>query len=425
MIPFLEITSRLKPLVFGLAFTSFSTAFGTDWPAWRGPTGDGVSTESHLPTTWSRTQNVRWQVILPGPGNSTPIVWEDKVLITQAIDEEHRRLLICFDRRHGNERWRSGVVYDNPETTHRTNPQCSGSPVTDGTRVYVSFGSAGLYCYDLQGRELWGRHLGKQAHIWGNGASPVLYDELCILNFGPGERTFLLAVDKHSGTTVWRHDEPGGAFGRDRNDWIGSWTTPIIRRINDNDQLIMIYPNRVCAFDPETGEELWSCRGLNPLVYTSPLFKDDLVVAMGGFSGKTVAVKATGTGDVTETHRLWLHPKTKQRIGSGVIAGNFIYVHNDPGIAECFELESGNLVWEERLRGDSAKNTNWSSMMLAGDKIYSLNQSGDTFVLRASPTFELLAVNSLNEPSNSSVVPSNGELFIRTHQSLWCIGMPE
>jgi outer membrane protein assembly factor BamB len=160
---------------------------------------------------------------------------------------------------------------------------------------------------------------------------------------------------------------------------------------------------------------------LNPLVYTSPLYADGVIVAMGGFNGMALAVKTGGNGDVTETHRLWHHPKTKQRIGSGVIHDGHIYIHNDPGVAECFELQTGKLVWEERLKGPGPKSDNWSSMVLAGDRLYVINKSGDAFVLRADPKFELLATNSLCEPMDASLAPSDGELYVRTHKALWCI----
>jgi outer membrane protein assembly factor BamB len=299
--------------------------------------------------------------------------------------------------------------------------------VTDGERVIASFASDGLYCYDFAGNQLWKRDdLGRQIHIWGNGASPVIHGELCFLNFGPGETTYLLAVNKSTGETVWKKDEDTG-YGKGGDDvkgaatYIGSWTTPVVVKLEGREQLLMSWPRRLAAYDPETGEELWTCSGLNPLVYTSPLYSQGIAVAMGGFGGKSIAVRAGGSGDVTESRRLWHHPRTKQRIGSGVIKDGHIYIHNDPGIAECFNLETGELVWEERLKGPGSTGQNWSSVMLAGDNCYTITQGGDCFVFKASPKFELVSVNSLGERSNSSIVPSNGELFIRTFNALWCI----
>ena len=157
-----------------------------EWPNWRGPDGTGKSVEKGLPTEWSPTKNVRWKVALPERGNATPVVWGNRVFVPQAIEKEGGRMLMCFDRRDGKKLWQSGTKYTGTESTHKTNPYCSPSPVTDGERVIVWYGSAGLFCYDMDGNELWSRDLGPQKHIWGIGSSPVLYDDLCILNFGPG-----------------------------------------------------------------------------------------------------------------------------------------------------------------------------------------------------------------------------------------------
>lgn len=405
-----------------------------DWPAWRGAEGIGVSIETNLPVRWSTTENVRWRVALPEPGNSTPIVCNDRVFVTQAVGS--RRTLMCFRRDNGELLWQQGTTTARAEPTHSTNPYCSASPATDGERVVASFASDGLFCYDHKGRELWKRtDLGRQIHIWGAGSSPVLHGDLCFLNFGPGETTYLLAVNKATGQTVWRQDEPTGYAhptpggnnkaapgGGERDTFIGSWSTPVLMNAAGRDQLLLSWPRRLAAYDPQTGDELWSCSGLNPLAYTSPIFSDGIVVAMGGFNGISLAVRAGGSGDVTEARRIWLHPKTQQRIGSGVISDGHVYIHNEPGVAECYELDSGNLVWKERLAGPGGAVQNWSSVLLGAGNAYTINQGGDCFVFRASPKFELLATNSLGEKSNSSIVASNGELFIRTHQALWCIG---
>jgi outer membrane protein assembly factor BamB len=404
------------------------TAGAADWPAWRGPLGTGVCEEKNLPVQWSATNNVKWRIPLPERGNSTPVVWGERVFVTQPVGE--RRTLMCFHRADGKLLWQSGVATQEKEPTHGTNPYGSASPVTDGERVIVSFASDGLYCYDFAGKELWRRtDLGQQFHIWGAGSSPVIYGELCFLNFGPSETTYLLAVDKKTGKTVWKQDEPSdyvhpkaGETASQGKTFIGSWTTPTLMNVEGHDQLLMSWPKRLVAYEPKTGREIWACSGLNVLAYTSPIYGYGIVVAMGGFNGMAMAVRAGGSGDVTESRRLWHHPKTKQRIGSGVIHDGHIYIHNDPGVAECFELKSGKLIWEERLKGAGASGVNWSSVMLADGNCYTITQGGDCFVFKASPKFELVSVNSLREPSNSSIVPSNGELFIRTHRALWCVG---
>ncbi len=407
-----------------LSYWCLASAAAEDWPQWRGPRGDGTRGEHNLPIRWGVDENVAWKIPLVEPGNSTPVVWQDRIFVTQPVAKQQRRTLLCLNRGDGRLLWEAGTEWDGEDPTHGTNPFCSSSPVTDGKRVIAWHGSAGLFCYDSEGRELWRRDLGTQKHIWGYGSSPVIHGELCYLNFGPGERSFLIALDCQTGETVWQHDEPintaGTAEAKFANaDFYGSWSTPVIRTVAGREQLIVSFPFRVRGFDPQTGSPLWSGEGINALVYTSPLIVDDLIVAMGGYNGMTVTLRL---GQGPEPDRLWRHAKTKQRIGSGAIHDGHIYIHNDPGIAECFNLQTGELVWEQRLVGPSGKTTNWSSVMIAGGIGYTINQGGDCFVFRASPKFELLSTNSLDESSNSSIVPSQGQLLIRTHEHLWCIG---
>ncbi len=388
-----------------LSLTFASQVPAANWPAWRGPDGTGVTSEKNLPMHWDTNTNVRWRVPLPDRGNSTPIVWGKRVFVTQATRKDNRRAVLCFDRADGNLLWQQGVTAEDKEPTHETNPQCSASPVTDGERVIAWFGSGGLYCYDLDGKELWHRDLGRQRHIWGNASSPAIHGGLCFLNFGPGEPSFLLAVEKKTGKDVWRVAEPNANSGEkkpgeEKPVWTGSWSTPVFIEAGGGDQLLMSWPKRL----------------------TSPLYDKGIVVAMGGYGGTALAARVGGEGDVTESRRLWHHPKSRQRIGSGAIYDGRIYILTDPGLAECWELESGKLVWEERVRGAGAKADNWSSMVLSGDRLYAINQSGDGIVLRASPTFELLATNPIGETTMASIAPSDGELFIRTHRALWCIG---
>jgi outer membrane protein assembly factor BamB len=359
-------------------------------------------------------------VKLPERGNSTPVAWGERVFVTQAIEQEGRRSLLCFDRRTGRQLWAAGVTYREPELTHATNPFCSSSPATDGERVVVFFASAGLQCYDFNGKLLWQRtDLGRQHHIWGAGPSPVLEGDRVFLNFGPGVTTVLYAFDKRTGRTLWQHAEPGGASGEgDGKNWVGSWCDPLLRAVGDHEELFMSYPQRACAFDPRDGRERWTCAGLTGLAYNSPLYADGVVVAMSGFNGAALAVKAGGAGDVTATHRVWQLPKVPQRIGSGVLHQGFHYILTDAGIVECRSVATGELVFAERLKG-----SNWSSLVLSADGLcYAANQSGDCYVFRASPKFELLATNPLGEKVIGSIAASDGQLFIRGYQHLWCIG---
>ena len=411
-----------------LLILSANVSDGANWPAWRGADGSGITAEKDLPVLWSATENVRWKIKLPDRGNSTPITWGGKVFITQGV--ENRRTVTCFDRLNGQQLWQAGPAYDEEERSHATNPQCSASPVTDGERVIAWFGSAGVYCYDMDGKELWRRDLGKQDHQWGYAASPVIDGDLCYLNFGPGPRSFLIALDTKSGKTAWQIDVPeiqpaersDGFTGR-TNGVIGSWSTPLLIEANGRRELILSFPEWLKAFDPKTGKELWRCGGLNPLIYTSPSYANGVVVAMGGFQGVSIGVKPGGNGDVTDTHRLWRTERHKNRLGAGVIRDGHIYVVNIPGVAECVELSTGKRIWEERLPGKGAKTEVWSAAVLAGDNVYVVNQSGDCVIFKASPKFEVVGVNSIgNEMTNGSLAVSDGEIFIRTYEHLWCIG---
>ena len=445
-------TSALLTLVLFAMNNSAQAA--ENWPAWRGIDGTGVVPADNLPTTWGPDhENIRWRTPLPESGNSTPIIWENRVFITQPLEKEKRRTLMCFDRNDGKLLWQQGVVYDQEDPSHATNPYCSPSPVTDGERVVVWFGSAGLYCYDLEGNELWRRDdLGPQDHKWGTGTSPVFYKDLCILQFGPGTSEFVLAVDKTSGSTKWKIDALdaeaeaklivegtlGGAGKSAEADkektraeqLRGSWGTPIIVRAKANgamrDELILNQPYRVTSRDPATGEELWICRGLGPLVYSSPGYGENTIVAMGGYFGGSIAVTPGGSGDVSDSHRVWFKKKSKARLGTGVIKDGYYYVTDMNGVAQCLELATGKFAWEARLDPAGSNGGIWSSPVLAGDLVYITNKSGDSFVYRTNPEeFELISRNSLEETSNSSVAVAGETLFLRTDKALYCVGKPE
>lgn len=410
----------------GLALLFFaSTAHGENWPNWRGPEGLGISGEARLPLHWSPSENVRWKAKLPERGNSTPIVWGRRIFLSQPLEQDNKRTLMCVDRADGKTLWQAGTVYAAAEPTHRTNPYCSASPVTDGQRVIAWFGSAGVFCYDFNGKQLWHRDLGVQEHEWGYAASPAIHGDLCFVNFGPGTNEFVVALDKHTGREVWRYEIPQPTPEQvKRDDGLrGSWSTPLVIRTGGREELILTLPEQVVALDPPTGKMLWTCDGLGSLVYTSPMWGNGILVALGGYHRACLAVKPGGSGDVTGDLRLWHQPKSGLLLGSGVIHQRHFYVSDMQGVAQCVDIATGKPVWRERLEASAGDNATWSSMILTADeRLYVLNQAGDTFVLKASPQFELLATNPLGEMTNSSIVISDGQLFIRTHEHLWCIG---
>jgi len=420
---------KLLP-AFALSLLIFSTtSLHASWPAWRGDlAGSGATAETDLPVEWSEEKNVVWRVELPDTGNATPVVHGDKVFVPQAIKDENWRGLMCFDRKDGALLWKQGVTYADKERTHRGNPYCSGSAATDGEIVVASYGSAGMVAYDLDGKELWRRDLGAIDHTWGNASSPLIYGDLVIHYHGPGTGAHLLALDKKSGETAWKWEEPkwkpgkrtDGVGDREGEGVIGSFSTPIIVEAGDRDELVMSFPMELKGFDPETGKKLWTASGLNPLVYTSPVVGDDIVVAMGGYRGNSVGVKTGGDGDVTESHRLWHEVRHNGGIGSGVVNDGHLFYQDSGGIVNCLDLKTGEMKWEARLPGAGKS---WGSFLLSGDRIYTLSQAGDTVVFKANPEeFEVIGQGDVGEHTNASLAPSDGQFFVRTWEALWCIG---
>ena len=203
-----------------------------DWPAFRGPRGDGISDETGVPLVWGPDRNVRWRFALPGPGNSSPVVYRGRIFITCAENGGHQRSLYCLDGKSGELVWQRTIEYAEEEVTHKTNPWCGSTPLAFESSIVVWHGSAGLYCYDLDGQQKWHTDLGKVGHIWGYGSSPFLHDGLIYLNFGPGEQQFVCAVDASSGKMAWKTEEPGGQNQREPR-MVGSWSTPSILKVGD------------------------------------------------------------------------------------------------------------------------------------------------------------------------------------------------
>ncbi len=398
------------------------TGRAEEWTQFRGPLGRGITSDRNLPVEWGPDKNIVWRAELPSPGNSSPVVSEGKVFITVASKDGHQRSLFCFDQKDGKQLWERTVEYTEDEPTHNTNPYAGSSPACDGERVVVWHSSAGMYCYDYEGNLQWNVDLGKFIHIWGYGASPIIHGDLVINNCGPGERTFLVALDKKTGKEVWRTEEPGGASGlaAGPRNWIGSWSTPMLATIDGQEQLVVSFPHHVKGYDPKTGKEIWQCDGLGDLVYTSVVIGDGVIVAMGGFHGPAIAFTPGGTGNITEKARLWrVDRRNPQRIGSGVILDGVMYMANADGTVECLDPKTGESKWEGRLSGGSL----WGSIVAAGDNLYVTTQRGDTVVFKANPEkLEEVANNSLRENSNSTIAVADGKIFLRTFKALYCIG---
>lgn len=444
----------LRPPCFWLAGCVMALACGVaraqDWPQWRGPAGTGVASDAKLPGKWSRDQNVAWKAPLPGPGNSSPVAWGDRVFITQSTQKDHRRTVMCFKRADGKLLWQAGVTDAKPEPTNGQNPYCSASPVTDGQRVIAFFGSPGLYCYDMDGRELWRRELGAVDSWHGSGSSPIIWQDLCFLNFGPGTNSAIVACDKRTGGVVWKVKLPrtGFAFGlpglggggehgsfdnaamdgdmSGRGGFQGSWSTPVIIHDAAGDQLVIVEPTRVVAYEPKTGTEIWACKGLPEQVFCSPAVAEGVLVASGHMMNggtQAIAVRLGGKGDVTATHRLWQIRLPKDCVGSPVISEGRVYFVTSFGSVVCLEFKSGKKLAEKRLIGAGSRGGSWSSIVLADGKLLVTDQSGEVFVLEATPRLQLLETNSVGDQTTaSSPALCGGQVFLRTYDALWCFG---
>jgi outer membrane protein assembly factor BamB len=416
---------RRAATILALLLPMAAGARAGNWPMFRGPDGNGISAEKGLPLKWGPDRNVRWKAALPAPGNSSPVVSGDRVFVTCPSDGGKDRNLFCFDRHSGKQLWVRTVAGSAKEPSHATNPYCSPSPAADGERVVVWYGAAGLHCYCYAGQKLWSRDLGTFEHIWGYGSSPVLYKDVLLLNCGPGRRQFVTALDRRTGKTLWETDEPAaGPADKPREQrWVGSWSTPVLARIDGRDQAVVGMPHHVRAYDPDTGKVLWSVEGLGDLVYTSAVLGGPFGVVMSGYSGPAVGFRVGGSGDVTAHNRLWRHTaKIPQRIGTGVLLGKQLFVVNEPGTVQCLEVETGKELWKDRLPG-SAKV--WGSVLCAEGRLYVTDQAGTTHVFAPNPArLELLAQNKLGEGSNSTPALSDGQIILRTFKHLYCIAEP-
>ncbi|MEY4178432.1 MAG: outer membrane protein assembly factor BamB [Planctomycetota bacterium] len=401
-------------------------ARAADWPSFRGPTLSGLAAEAKAPTRWADDQNIRWKVELPRPGNGSPIVVGDQVYVTSAEDAEGKgRSLYCFDAASGAKKWVRTVTAARKFATHDTNPYCGTTPVATADRVVVWHASAGLHCYDRDGKVLWSRDLGEFEHMWGYGTSPILHAGRVILHSGPGKRVFVGAYELETGKTIWETDEPleGDADRNKAGKYHGSWTTPVIVRVGGDEQLVLAMPTRVVAYRPADGKTLWWCEGTShsrgDLAYSSPLIAGDVLFVTGGFNGAAFAVRLGGSGNVTETHRLWRKENNPQSIGSGVVVGEYVYRPNaGPGTIECLEPATGKVRWTQR-----AGVAYWASLVQVGDLLYGIDQDAATVVFRANPDkFEQVAVNKLTGNCNATPAVSGARLFVRTEKSLVCIG---
>ncbi|MEQ9409144.1 MAG: PQQ-binding-like beta-propeller repeat protein [Fuerstiella sp.] len=411
--------------IFFLLVPSLTVA--ADWPGFRGPSGDGQTTARNVPVSWSSEENIRWQIELPGQNNGSPIVSADRVFLTSAEDDGQQRHLHCINADDGSTLWLRTARFDRKMPTHKTNLYGGTTPATDGHRVVVWHGSAGLYCYDLDGNQQWKRDLGEFRHQWGYGTSPVLHDGRVILHSGPGQNVFVAAFDLSNGETVWSTEEPVENDGErnDANKYMGSWSTPVVARVDEQDMIVCSMATRVNGYDPKTGAILWTCTGLRgergDLAYTSPIIAGDICVAMGGFKGPAIGFRMRGSGDITDSMRLWRQDRNNpQRIGSGVHVDGHIYMTNaGPNTIECLDPATGTVLWQERAPGGA----HWGSLIHAEGRLYATDQDNMTTVMEPDSTgLKVISKNRLNDAGNSTPAIVDGAVYIRSFRHIYRIG---
>ena len=386
------------------------------WPRWRGPSGQGLVAQASYVDRWSPDQNVRWKTEVPGDGNSSPIVWGDRIFLTTAYARGARLSLLAYRRSDGRKLWEPDLRAEHVERVHQKNGYASATPATDGELVYVSFGRHGLVAFDFNGAIVWHRKFAAIANYHGPAGSPVLYRDRVFLyqdqEATPEQSAFVAAFDKKTGATIWRTP---------RSETVG-WGTPVVVRAGDRDELIVSSQRRVAAYDPDTGRELWTVSGLTFEVIPTPVVGEGLVFCSSGRAGPTIAIRPGGRGDVTASHVAWRTEKGSPFVPSGIVHDGLLYLVNDmQSIVTVYEAKSGDLMYQGRL-GVAQREGFSASPVAVNGRIYFTNDEGETFVLQAGREFRLLHTNSLGGRTLASPALVDGVWYWRTAGELVAIG---
>lgn len=404
--------------------TGFVTPLGAEnWPAWRGPSANGISKETNLPVKWSKTENIAWRLALPEWSGSTAIIWGERIFLNVAHGPD--LFLWCVDRTKGEAIWKRHLSGNN----HREQKQnmSSPSPVTDGRNVWAMTGTGILKAFDFQGKELWMRDIpkdyGRFGLNWGYASSPLLHEDSLYVQVLHGMRTddpsYVLRIDKASGKTLWRAERPTTAI-RESPD---SYTTPALLRYGTTTEIVVTGGDAITGHDPATGKELWRANGLNPTnnsayrIVASPVVFGDLIYAPSR-ERPILALKPGGRGDVLKSHVVWSFDSGPD-VPTPVTDGAYFYVVRDNGVMFCLDAKTGKTIYGPSRLPPA---TYSGSPVLADRKIYVTNEDGVTAVARAGPKFELLAQNDFGEYTLSSPAISDGQIFIRTDSALYAIG---
>lgn len=400
-----------------------ATGFAENWPQWRGPLLNGISSEKNLPTRWSAEENVTWKLAMPSWTGATPVIWGERIFLNVA--QENDLYLWCVDRTKGETIWKKLLGGGN--TKMRKQNMSSPSPVTDGNSVWVMTGTGVLKAFDFNGNEQWARDVqkdyGRFGLNWGYASSPLLYEDALFVQVLHGMRTdepsYVMRIDKKTGKTVWRVDRPTAAITESPD----SYTTPALLRYGTATEIVITGGDCVTGHDPATGKELWRANGLNPenhpfyRIVASPVVFEGVVYAPTRVK-PLLAIRSGGRGDVTKSHKLWEFANGPD-VPTPVTDGKYFYIADDRGVMFCLDAKTGQAVWgPQRIK----PGTYSSSPVLADGNLYVTNEDGLTTVVKAGPKFEVVAENNLNDYTLSSPAISDGQIFMRTAQYLYCIG---
>jgi outer membrane protein assembly factor BamB len=411
--PALEVSDQAKPTRL---LERDSAEDGVDvgrWAQWRGRNGSGIAPAGSPPFHFSDSEGYRWKTPLPGSGNSSPVVWDDAVVLTAEFAETDlpKLAVLCLDRRDGRLLWQTDAGTARGRT-HVKNGYASASVTTDGQHIFASFGGLGLFCYDFAGKQQWHVDFEQVDHVWGLASSPVLFGETVIQLCDFEGESFIAAYNKETGRQVWKMPRSS----------TGSWSTPVFveATVDGRRRTEMIVQGgsglrQVIAYDPTHGEELWRMGETTDLVTPLPVLCNGLVYCASGRNGPILAIRPGGNGDVLATHVVWKTSRGGPYIPSGLCYRNRLYLIGDGGPLCCYDPGDGRLVWQTRLTGPFT-----SSLIAADGRIYAVNERGTVTVFAAGDTYERLATNEMHSPCLATPAVANGELFLRTKTDLYC-----
>ncbi len=378
------------------------------------------------PTTWSGTENIAWKTKIPGKGSSSPIVVGDRIFLTSYTGygispedpgekTELRLHTVCFDRISGKQIWDQSIEASSNEQTFSRrvadHGYASGTPACDGEVVVAFFGTSGAVGYDMEGNELWHNiDLGTKTAGFGSAASPVIHGDLVYVNASI-ECDTLFALNKKTGKTVWKKD-----------NIVKCWSTPCLAKNERGEtELVINQKFTVYGLNPQTGAELWQCSGIEDYVVPIPIANNGIIYCLGGRSNKAMAIKLGGSGDVTDTHRLWM-VNIGANVTSPILHEGHLDWASDKGIANCLNAATGEPVFRERM---PTKERVYASIVRGGDKLYLTTRDSGVWVLAAQPAFEVLALNKIDSDNslfNASPAISDDQILMRTDKFLYCIG---